>query len=215
MINFSTMSVKEQNNLVKKYMPLVNKLTNQFFQKNCASWEDLNSMALEGLMIAFNTYDENKSSMTFLQFAGFAIRNNILTSLTNESRVVKLSNYAQKKASEAGETLFNTVRVDYLAQAYDNESEGKTNVKTGFYEDEKFSDGDVFEYLYYRLESKFNEKTCKMFYMTYGLNGYDELKGKEIAVELKVSEGLVSQNLKKVIKFIRQDNDLCEMLAKL
>jgi DNA-directed RNA polymerase specialized sigma subunit len=51
--------------------------------------------------------------------------------------------------------------------------------------------------------------------MAFGLNGYEEFKGKEIAKELKISEGLVSQKIKKITKWIKQDADLCEMLQNL
>ena len=100
-INFTdNMTELEKNTLVQQYEPLINKITKQYSDKVKASWEDLKSMAYEGFAIAINTYDETRSSMTFAQFAGFAIRNNILTSLNNELRTVKLSAYAQKKAIE-------------------------------------------------------------------------------------------------------------------
>ena len=77
------MTEQEKNEIVIKYEPLVNKLTKQFVDKINVSWDDIKSMAYEGLSIAIDTYDANRSSMTFAQFAGFAIRNNILTSLNN------------------------------------------------------------------------------------------------------------------------------------
>ena len=54
-----------------------------------------------------------------------------------------------------------------------------------------------------------------MFYMSFGLNGYEETKGKDIAIEFGVSEGLVSQKIKKIIQYIRKDEELCEILANL
>ena len=41
------------------------------------------------------------------------------------------------------------------------------------------------------------------------------MKGKDIAKEYNISEGLVSQKIKRITTWIRKDNELCEMLANL
>ena len=201
--------------LAKQYEPLVNKITKQYAAKVKIGWEDVKSMAWEGLAIAMETYDENKSTMNFTQFAGYAIRNNILTSLDNEVRTVKLSNYAQKKAVERGEALFNSVSIDQPRHNGDDDEVTPREKVLGMFEDEKFSDGDVFDYLKSRIDDEFSTRDCLIFYKSFGLNGFDDMKGKDIAKELNVSEGLVSQRLKKIIAFIRKDNDLCEVLSNL
>lgn len=203
----------EESKLVLKYEPLVNKLVKQFYDQVQCPWNDLKSMAYEGLAIAIHKYDSNRSKMSFTQYAAFAIRNNILTCLDEELRTVRLSAYAQKKVIERGGTTFNTISID---QPYhgDDERTPRESVMN-MYEDEKFSNGDVFNYLYDRLDDKFSERDCNIFYMTFGLKGYSETKGRDIAKSLNISEGLVSQRLKKVITFIRQDSDLCEMLGSL
>ena len=206
-------SQEQKNALAVQYEPLVNKITKQFVEKVKVSWDDVKSMAWEGLAIAIETYDDERSTMTFTQFAGFAIRNNILTSLDNELRTVKLSNYAQKKAAERGESVFNSLSIDAPSRS-DDEVKPRETVMN-MVQDEKFSDGDIFEYLYSRLEDAFGEHEYTMFYMSFGLNGYDETKGKDIAAEFGVSEGLVSQKIKKVINYIRKDVELCEILANL
>lgn len=210
-------SIKAQNELVKKYEPLVNKITKQFSNSIKTPWNDIKSMAYEGLVIAFNTYDEERSDMTFVQFAAFAIRNNILTSLDNELRTVKMSNYAQKKAAEAGlESAFTSVSMTKVSgEKGDEHNEVSREYKYGLYEGPKWEYGNVLEYLFMRLEEKFSERDCQMFYMSFGLNGCDDIKGKDIAKHFGVSEGLVSQKVKKIISFIRKDNDLCEVLQNL
>lgn len=212
-MNYKGISQTQKNALAKQYEPLVNKITKQFVEKVKVNWDDIKSMAWEGFAIAIETYDDSRSKMNFTQFAGFAIRNNILTSLDNELRTVKLSNYAQKKAIEAGEAIFNSVSIDAPSHS-DDELKPREYVMN-MYQNEKFSDGDVFEYLYSRIEDQFAERDCEMFYMTFGLKNYDEMKGKEIAKNFGVSEGLVSQKVKKVVTFIRKDRDLCEVLSNL
>lgn len=203
------------NDIVRQYEPLVNKLTNQFVSKVAISWNEVKSMAYEGLAIAINTYDSEKSSMNFTQFAAFAIRNNILTSLDNELRTVKMSAYNQKKAAEAGETSFSTVRIDYSVGCSDDDNRKPQEIKLGMFEDEKFSDGDVFDYLFTRLGDKFNERDCEIFYRTYGLNGFDDMTGVEISKLFGLSIASISVINKKIINYIKKDVELCEMLANL
>lgn len=212
-MNYKELTQSEKNKLAINHEKLVNKLVNQFFSKGVGQWDQIKSMAYEGLAIAINSYDDERSKMTFTQYAAFAIRNNILTSLDNEMRTVKLSNYAQKKAMESGEALWNTVRMNMNPNQSDDKK--PLEIRLGMYENEKFSDGDVFEYLYTRVESTFTNEECKMFYMVFGLKGYDETKGKDIAKEMNVSEAKVSQKVKKIITWIKGDENLCEVLANL
>lgn len=207
----------EKNELVKKYEPLVNKMVRQFSEKVHAPWDDIKSMAYEGLAIAINTYDSERSNMNFTQFAGFAIRNNILTSLNNELRTVKLSAYAQKKVVEYGESTFNTISIDSLNTNDDNTHIGMSSSKyySAMSVEAKFDDGDVFETLYYELENNFSDRDCKIFYMTFGLKNYDITKGKDIAELFNVSKGTVSVRVNIMINFIRKNEDLMEILANL
>ena len=99
----------ERNNLVRDYEPLINKLTKQFVDKVHYPWAEIKSMAYEGLAIAMSTYDPERSKMTFTQFAGFAIRNNILTSLDNELRTIKMSAYAQKVSISSSISVFSLI----------------------------------------------------------------------------------------------------------
>ena len=216
-INFTHMTDIEKNTLVQQYEPLINKITKQYSDKVKASWEDIKSMAYEGFAIAINTYDSTRSSMTFAQFAGFAIRNNILTSLNNELRTVKLSAYAQKKAVENGDAVFNSVS---LEASWDSESEHtsngpKKNDMLNLRQEEKFSDGDTFETLYSKLEDNFSVRDCEIFYRSFGLKDFEEEKGKDIAEYFGISRSLVSIKLKYIISFIQKDDELCEVLANL
>ena len=212
----------EKNKFVKKFEPLVNKLTKQYSSKVCMSFNDIKAMAYEGLAIAMNTYDEKRSSMTFTQFAGFAIRNNILSSLDKELRIVTLSAYAQKKVEQMGESLFNTVSID---AGKDNDFNNGTDYSNKCSTNElgwenlsieaKFSDGNIFETIYSKLEENFNSRDCEIFYRTFGLKNFEEEKGKDIAEYFGISRSLVSIRLNCIIDFIRKDTELCEMLANL
>ena len=69
--------------------------------------------------------------------------------------------------------------------------------------------------MYTRLEENFTQKECEIFYKVFGLKGFEETKGKDVAKQLGVSEGLISQKIKKITSWIRKDNDICEMLQNL
>ena len=206
----------EKNALVQQYEPLINKITKQYSDKVKASWEDLKSMAYEGFAIAINTYDSTRSKMTFAQFAGFAIRNNILTSLNNELRTVKLSAYAQKKAIEKGDAVFNSVSIEENLDS-DSERTGGPKQKdmVNLRQEAKFDDGDIFETLYSKLEENLPLRDCEIFYRTFGLKDFEEEKGKDIAVYFGISRALVSIKLKSVITFIQKDEELVEVLSNL
>lgn len=207
------LSAVEKNRLAAQYEPLVSRLVSQFYKNVKCSWQELHSMASEGLALAIEKYDPTKSAQTFTQFAGYAIANNIKTCLDEELRVVKLSAYAQKKIKDDGGTLFNSISID---QPYTGDDDLKPReLVMGMYCDEDFSNGDVFEYLYSRIEEEFSVRDYTIFYRVFGLKGYDETPNKVIAKELHVSEGLISQRLKKVLDFIRKDTELCEALASL
>jgi DNA-directed RNA polymerase specialized sigma subunit len=208
----------EKNQPVKQFEPLINKITKQFIDKGVGQWDDVKSMAYEGFAIALNTYNPDKSEMTFMQFAGFAIRNNILTSLNNELRTVKLSAYAQKKAVEHGEAVFNTVSIDVdWTLGDDNCNKGKKFNRefNKLSQEATFADGCTFETLYTKLEDNFGMRECEIFYRTFGLKDFDEEKGKDIADYFGISRSLVSIKLKEVIRYIQNDEELVEILANL
>ena len=202
------------NELVKQYEPLINKIVGQFYHKTLGTYGDIKSAAYLGFVQAVHKYDEDRSNMTFLSFAAFEMRNTIMTCLTNESRIVKLPFEEQVRLKSEGKSTYNGVSIDRSTR---EEDEDKTprEVVMGVYEAAKFDDGDVFEYLYTSLESRFSERDCKMFYMTYGLKGYEETPNKEIAKLLCLSEGRISQRKNNIIDYIRKNNELCEMLANL
>lgn len=216
-MKYSELTQLEKNKLAKQYEMLVNKITKQFSQKIAYDWNEIKSMAYEGLALAIEKYDDERSEMSFTQYAAYAIRNNILTGLDNESRTVKMTNYTQKQAIADGSPLFTSVSIDRNIRH--DEEKKPLEVKLGMISNETFSDGDVFEYLYYRLDehfvSKNKENVIKCFYMTFGLHGEEETLGKDIAKELKLSEAAVSNYTKKVVNWIKSDRDLCEVLSNL
>lgn len=224
-MTYANITEFEKNELVKQYEPLIAKLVNQFFSKGATTWDQLKSMAYEGFALAINNYDDERSKMSFTQYAAFSIRNNILNGLNNELRTVKLSAYAQQKCKEwYGEeskaATFNTTSLSAIERnIYDDSSHGRDmhsrEYKLGVYTNALFADGDVYEYLYSRIESQFPESTYNLFYHTFGLKDFEEMKGVDLAKKYKTSPTTISIKVNKVVKWIREDNELCEMLNNL
>lgn len=212
-MDYKNLNEQEKNKLAIQYQPLVAKLTKQFYDKGLMNWDQIESMAWEGLALAINNYDSSRSKMNFTQYAAFSIRNNILTCLDNELRTVKMSNYMQKKAIGRGDTLFTSISLDH--QINDEDNKVVNEFKFNAYTKPSFGDGDVFEYICEKLSSKFSERDCNMFYKAFGLKGFNDMTGKDIAKEYGVSEGLVSQKLKKITSWMKKDSEMCEMLQNL
>ena len=208
-------SPKESNAFVKKYERLINRITNQFYSKVSTEWDTIYSMALEGFTLAINKYDESKSNMDFTQYAAYSMRNQILTSLDDELRTVRLSSYAQGVLAKRGEEhQFTSISLE----VNDNDDESNTRsvnpIKNACIVP-KWIDGDIYDYLYKRIEAKFKERDCEIFYMIFGLKDYDINKAVDVANHFNITEGRVSQCLKRIINYIRKDSELCEMLALL
>ncbi len=208
-------TTQEREQMTKQYEPLICKLTSQFFHKTVCDWDSIKSMAYEGFVLAMNKFDPSRSKMSFMSFAAFEMKNNIMTRLTEETRTVKLPFEEQKRMKESGLSTYNTYSIDRSYKTDSDDDFKPRELVMGMYENAKFSDGDVYDFLYKRLEDNFPMRDCEMFYMTYGLKGYEDTQNQLIAKRFGVSEGLISQKKKKIIEFIRKDRELCEMLSNL
>ena len=210
---------REKNQFARQYECLVRKLVKQTVDKGFAEWDQIESAAWEGFAIAMKDYNPERSKLSFTQYAGWSIRNRILTAIDDELRTVKVSWYNRKKAEANGEKVYQKMGIDV-----DYDPDCKTPYSThahGLFKFENihtkpvFIDGDVYEYMYSRLEETFSPEHCDIFYRSFGLNGYAEQKGKDIAKAVGLSEGAVSQKVKKIVTWMRSDAEMCEMLSNL
>lgn len=217
-------TLAERNVIAKDYEPLVNKITKQMYTKNAGriGWDDIKSMAYEGLVIAMNTYDPDRKTkdgkpLSFTQFAAWSILNNIRTKLSEECRTVKMSAYMQAKAIAEGNTTFESIGFENKDDEGNeiNISKVFKSLERTLYSTPNWQDGDVESYVYMKIEERFDEKDIELFYRYYGLHGYEEAKVLELAKELNVTSGRVSQRIKKIVNYIKSQDDLCEMIAKL
>ena len=211
---------REKNQFARQYEGLVRKLVKQTVDKGFAEWDQLESAAWEGFAMAMKDYNPERSKLSFKQYAGWSIRNRILTAIDDELRTVKVSWYNRKKAEANDEKVYQRIGLE----VDNSEDNGKTPYSThahGLFKFDNmhskpiFVDGNVYEYIYTRLEENFSKEYCDIFYRSFGLHGYNEQKGKDIAKAVGISESAVSQKVKKIVTWMRNDTEMCEMLSNL
>lgn len=196
-------SEQSLTDLVRSYEPLMNKIVKQFYSKNKTPWEELKSYAYEGLILATRKYDSNKSKMTFTQYAAYAIRNNILNSLTNDSRLVRMNAYQLGKAKEEERSTFTTTSMSTIS-GETGPDEVSREYKYGLYENASFSEENIFDYIYNLLKSRYNDRDLDIFYSYYGINADQPETLVEISSRIGISCSRTSQIIKRMINYLKK-----------
>lgn len=201
------MDSKLRNKLAIQYVPLVKKISRQMYGKSALEFDEVECFGWEGFVYAMNTYDKNKSEMTFMAYAAYYIRNAILNGINRTSRSISVSYYFQKKAKESGEELPSQLKLS------DFNNDGNNLSELGL-EDEKLFD-NPWELLVEAVKKNFSKSHADIFFSIYGLNGKKIEKGKDIAKRLNVSSSLITKKIKQVIKFIKNNKEISEQLRDL
>lgn len=203
---------QERERLFVQYKNLMFKIVNQYVGKLPLCFDDIVGAAMEGFTKAMNGYKEG-TSQSFQQYAGWCMRNNILTTANEEGHVVKFNAYQQKKAKERGESTFITQSISNI---YEETQEDKLEILGT--EDSKLDNLDeeeVFSNLFSWLEYNFSKRDCEIFYLFFGLNGRPQTKGIDIAKQFNVSAATVTVTNKKIIKKLKENGNLLDELRDL
>lgn len=218
--NIDINSLDLQDNKVRgmlfiQYQPLMYKIVNQFDGNLPLDRDDIISAAMEGFTLALNKWKPG-TSQSFQQYAAWSMRNSILNSSNQEGHTVKFSAYQQKKAKEEGRSTFNTVRINSMLSDGDDDGSDRM-IELGVEQPEMDleTNDSVFWQFYEWMSERFSQRDCHIFYHTYGVHGYELLKGTEIAEMFNISAASVSVTNKKIIKEIRNDNNIMSLLADL
>lgn len=220
--SFANASAETRDALAKQFEPLVNKIVAQMHKKLKTDWNTLKSMAYEGFVIALNTYQPERSNMTFTQFAAFAILNNIRNCSCTELHTVKLTSYTQEQIRQASKdeetpstSTFATVSISAAVSPSGDNDNYSREIRYGIYESAKFANGDPLVMLEQEVNDNCNKTDAYCFFSYFGVCGYEEKPVIELAKELNVSSGRISQRIKRVTEFIKGNELLCESLASL
>ena len=199
--------------LFKKYSPLMHKIVNQLKSSMPLDYNDVIGAAMEGFVYAMNSFKRG-TSQSFKQYSAWCMRNFILSSANSEGHTVKFSAYNQKKAKERGESTFKSVSMNNFTG--DSEDDSRLSI-LGVDEDTVFDETpeNAYSALYQFVDENFTVRDRTIFYSTYGLNGHDVVKGKDLADKFKMSAASVSLINKRVINAIKKAPELLEKLLVL
>ena len=220
--------------VARQYSQLVTAIANKY-KNSGLDWNGLVSAGYLGLTKAMNDYhkpDEyvdieqgntdkeatkKAKALSFKQYASWRIRQQILNDINDLSRTVRISQYQYEKNKKEGNTKgnFNVVSVDMTI-----DDEGQTLVdrlsqfstsNDAFKSDTKAQ----WEKLYKLIDDRFSTRTASIFYKSFGLHGYKQMRGVEIAKELGITGAAVSMSVKDVMKFIKSNKEAAKLLQDL
>lgn len=197
----------ERNELAKKYLPLVKKISNQFLNSSPLEYDEIEGFAWEGFVLAMNKYDPTKSDMSFTSYAAFGIKNAIMNGINSSGQTIAVSLYNRKKMTERGENIPTSVS---LEKNFENEDH---LLSLGFEDDVVFD--NPWKVMLDKVKANFDEEYVDIFCSVFGLDGHDVEKGKDIAERLGISGCLVTKRTKKIIEFIKNDKELSSILRDL
>ena len=222
-------SEKGKTIIVNKYQPLVHKICRQWSGKLNITYEDLISVANEGLLYAMMTYgkknkksqaeEENIVKYTFGQWAAYCIRNSILETGVHNSHIVKIPKSIQRQEKES--TGVNRKNISISGdKSISSDDTGKTvfDFMGSSYDASKGLDKEDIEKLwkriYKKLEDNFDHKTMEIWYSFNGLNGYEKMKNKDIAKKYGVVNSNITYYCYKINNFIMKNKDILNMFKE-
>ena len=227
---------KGRNAVVKRYEPLIHKIAKQWLGKINLGYSDLLGCCYEGIAYAMNTYgkknkkstadDEAVKGLTFGQYAGYCMRNQILGNGVNDSHLVKIPTSQQKLERDLkGHNTKNISVSGDKAVGHDDEG-GKTMfdfIGSSSDSSKNLDNEDLaklWERIWKALEAQFPDgQTLDVWYSFYGLRGRKKMKNKEIAKKYNVANSNVTYYCFKVNSYIKkhlmkQFSDVYELMKE-
>lgn len=226
-------SEKGRNEVAAKYNKLVWKIARSFNGKSNLTLDELYSAGLEGLTRAMNKYgkkteytktdEEGVKSYTFLSFAAFAIRNQILHDIKNVSHIVRIPVSAQQREkSETGHnTKNNTISGDKVVKGGDKGEKtvfdfmGATGGESGEADINRDDMDKIWKDIFAELEKKFDERTMDIWYSFHELNGHKKMKNKDLGKKYGMMPSRVTYYLYIVNSYILKNPKLREKFMDL
>lgn len=208
----------DTNQLARDHTRLVNKIVAQVsrargFKSDSYTREDMLSAAWEGVARAIYKYDPQKSEQTFTQYCAYQIYYAVIQSSYSEASLVRMSNYMVNRARD-GKADFATI----IHEPQDNGEEAPRSNHRSIYKEKQepsATQGELYDYLKDTLKDHFDEVTMNMFFMYYGLCGYDITKGRSIARKFHLSPGRTSQKIKSVVEYLKKDDIFIDLMNEL
>ena len=204
-----------RNDVIKMYVPIVNKIVNQYVGKSKLTRSDLMSTAMEGFAKAMDQWDRSKNQL-FKTYLSYRVQQQILNDIDEYGHSLSGTNwYATTKY---GSEMLDAVSIDGLSKNDDDEIKQDRLAALGYNDDERDEATDVEQWkkVFNILEKKFKQRDLDIFYRYFGLNGYKREKSKDIAKMYGMSEGNIRNSvINKMIAFLKKDKGALELLMDL
>lgn len=204
-----------QNEAIKLYMPIVNKVINQYVGKSKLNRSDLMSAAHIAIANAIKDWDRSKGQL-FKTYLSYRVQQQILLDI-EEGIGRSLSGANAYNREKYGIEMLNAISIDGLTGDEDDYTKQDRLAALG-YVDGRSEESDVKQWkkVFEILEKKFNQRDIDIFYRYFGLNGYKREKSKDIAKMYKMSEGNIRNSIiNKMIAFLKKDRAALELLMDL
>ena len=208
-------STQGQNDVVKMYMPLVNKIINQYVGKSKLNRSDLMSAAHTAIANAIRDWDRSKGQL-FKTYLSYRVQQQILLDI-EEGIGRSLSGANAYNREKYGVEMLNAISIDGMTRNEDGEIQQDRLAALG-YNDGRDEEAEVKQWkkVFEILEKKFKQRDLDIFYRFFGLNGYKKEKSKDIAKMYSMSEGNIRNSvINKMLAFLKKDPDSLEILMTL
>lgn len=225
-ISLDLISDKGRTKVVKKYSPMAVTIAAKYRGKSGLDWNGLISAANLGLVKAMNDYkrgvsidneDEKMKKLSFKQYAGYRIKQQILNDINDLSRTVRVTQYQFDKAKSKGEDIRSIVSIDTSVGEEGTLGNVLGDVE-GLYVDpdaEKVKDNKQLEKIYELIDKKFSDKILSIFYSYFGLHGYKKMSGVELARKYNCTGAYISIQVKKVVSWLQENKQARPLLQEL
>lgn len=204
-----------RNDVIKMYIPIVNKIINQYVGKSKLIRSDLMSAAMEGFVKAMDQWDRSKNQL-FKTYLSYRVQQQILNDIDAHGHSLSGTNwYATAKY---GSEMLDAISIDRLSRNKDGEIKQDRLAALGYTDDGRNEEADVEQWkkVFDILEKKFKQRDLDIFYRYFGLNGYKREKSKDIAKMYGMSEGNIRNSvINKMIAFLKKDKGALELLMDL
>ena len=221
-------SEKGRTAVVKQYTPLMNKIANDNIGKSSLGKPELLSAAMTGLVQAMNDYRKNEKElsaendpdieetkkahrMTFAKYAAYRMQQQILKDINWYSRTVRIPTKTYQRHKDDEDFNYSSSSIDTLMggnedgeSIADRMKELSVDPKDFELSTAKKNVDAAMKSIYKMIEDRFNMQKASIFYMTFGLNGYNIERATDIAKKFGLSPANISMSNKRIAKFLKE-----------
>ena len=211
-----------QAEAVKRYMPVVMKIINQYDGKSRLSRSDLISAADEAFAETMHDWDRTKGQ-SFPSYLAYRISQKLRNEMDQNGHTLSGTNwYATKKAREGSDISYALLDAISIGGSNnddpDKDFDDDRIAALGEW-DNAMNDDEVaslWDQLFALLEKNFKTRDIDILYRYLGAKGYQKMKSKDIAKMYGMSIGNIRNSIiNKILTFLKKDKRAIEISSSL